>query len=243
MSRVPVFFAGAISGVLLTALILALAIRFLPDLLVVRNQPTPADAIVILGGDSDGSRLRMGLKLHDDQLAPRLLLVAGSSKHWEQVLRKLGPDVTLEGRGAILLDGSLDTRTDAELALQYCRENGLSRILVVTSPYHTRRSQFIFNDIAEEPVTGDSLLVTSTNNPATSDQSRVTSHQSLDFKIIVLSSNDYGNLLPPDAPWWADRKTLETVWLEFGKILYWELTPFMEFQGEGEKLKESDRTR
>jgi len=39
------------------------------------------------------------------------------------------------------------------------------------------------------------------------------------------------------------RRTLETVWLEFGKILYWELTPFMEFQGEGERLKDSEIAR
>ena len=154
-----------------------------------------------------------GFRACPPPLAPHLILVVAKNKDWEAVIKKSCPDCKLEGRGAILLEGSTDTRTDAEISLKYCRANNLSKILVVTSPYHTRRTQFIFNDIAEN------------------------------LNVTVLSSGDYGKLVPPNDRWWTDRRTLETVWLEFGKILYWELTPFMEFQGEGTRLKESEREK
>jgi hypothetical protein len=57
----------------------------------------------------------------------------------------------------------------------------------------------------------------------------------------VISSGDYGKFIPPNDRWWADRRTLETVWIEFGKILYWELTPFMEFQGEKRETRDAKR--
>ncbi len=103
---------------------------------------------------------------------------------------------------AVFLDGSTDTRTDAQLTLAYSLKNNLQTLLVVTSPYHSRRSQFVFNDI----LAGSGITAT------------------------VISSGDYGRLLTPNEDWWRDRETLETVWLEFGKILFWELTPFMEFE-------------
>lgn len=82
-------------------------------------------------------------------------------------------------------------------------QRGVSSLLVVTSPYHSRRAQLVFNDI----LAGSGISAT------------------------VISSGDYGCLFPPDDLWWRDRLTLKTVWLEFGKILYWELTPYLEFQG------------
>ncbi|MBE0576157.1 MAG: YdcF family protein [Desulfuromonadales bacterium] len=193
---------GTVTGLLIAALLVVLAIIYLPHMVTVCHTPSLADAIVILGGDSDSSRLRKGLQLHDENLAPHLILVSGgNSKAWQYIAKKHCPDCNLEGRAAIFLDGSIDTRTDAQLTLAYCRKNNLQTLLVVTSPYHSRRSQFVFNDI----LAGSGITAT------------------------VISSGDYGRLLTPNEDWWRDRVTLETVWLEFGKILFWELTPFMEW--------------
>ena len=203
MIRYRPFILGTLAGLLLATLLIALVVVRLPQLVSVHHDPAAADAIVILGGDSDNSRLRKGLQLHDDQLAPQMILVSGgNSKGWIALAKRHCTDCNLEGRGAIFLDGSIDTRTDAQLTLAYCRENNLQTLLVVTSPYHSRRAQFVFNDI----LSGSGITAT------------------------VISSGDYGRLLTPNEDWWRDRTTLETVWLEFGKILFWELTPFMEFE-------------
>ncbi|MGK2944858.1 MAG: YdcF family protein [Desulfuromonadales bacterium] len=200
------FILGTLAGLLLATLLIALVVVRLPQLVSVHHDSDAADAIVILGGDSDGSRLRKGLQLHDDQLAPQLILVSGgNSKGWLALAKRHCSDCNLKDREAIFLDGSTDTRTDAQLTLAYCRENNLQTLLVVTSPYHTRRAQFVFNDI----LAGSGITTT------------------------VISSGDYGRLLSPAEDWWRDRTTLETVWLEFGKILFWELTPFLEWPEGG----------
>jgi hypothetical protein len=41
----------------------------------------------------------------------------------------------------------------------------------------------------------------------------------------VISSGDFGQRLAPNGHWWKDRLTMETVWLEFGKILYMHILP------------------
>jgi len=204
MRRIYWFLGGVFAGILGAALVAALQLLFLANFLVVDNEPQPSDAIVILGGD--GSRLRPAMHLYDQGLAPRLVLTGFKKANWLRAAQKICPECRLAERPAVFLENSTDTHTDAQLSLQYCRESGLNKILIVTSPYHTRRVQFIFNDVF-----ADSGI-----EPA------------------VISSGDYGKLIPPGDPWWRHRQTLETLWLEFGKILYWELTPFMEFKkGEG----------
>ena len=181
---------------------------FLPRYVVVNYKPVQADAVIVLGGDSDGSRLRRGIELVDKGWAPRLIMVSGSKRDWAGRIEKYLPDIQVEAREPIYLEGSVDTRTDAQLSLAYCRKNNLQKVLIVTSPYHSRRSLFVFNDI----FAGSGI------------------------KTRLLSSGDYGKLVSPDGPWWRHQHTLETVWLEFGKILYWELTPFMEWPKEAVDL-------
>jgi uncharacterized SAM-binding protein YcdF (DUF218 family) len=197
------FWAGTLAGVLVALMACGLVIASLPRLMVVDRTPHPVDAIVVLSGSA--SRLGKGVELYEQQLAPRLILTASKNESWQPAARRLCPDCTLEKWGTIILGGSIDTRTDAQLTLEYCRENNLQTILVVTSPYHSRRSQFVFNDI----FAGSGITAS------------------------VVSTGDYGHLLAPDEAWWRDRTTLETVWLEFGKTLYWELTPFMDFRLKG----------
>jgi len=214
LSHLRPFLFGTLCGLLLFILLGALTVRFVADFLVVDNEPTPADAIVVLGGESNGTRLLKGLQLHDNKIAPRLILVGRNRQSWDAEIRKLPAGQSLEGREVVYLEKSIDTRTDAQLTRDYARAHDLHTLLVVTSPYHTRRAQFVFNDIFE----------------------------GADISGVVLSSGDYGNLVSPSGRWWLDRHTLETVWLEFGKSLYWELTPYMEFQREGGRLHESERT-
>jgi uncharacterized SAM-binding protein YcdF (DUF218 family) len=195
------FLTGLLLGALALAAAITLLLLFLPQFLVVTHEPVKADAVIVLGGDPDGSRLRRGVELVDQGWAPRLILVSGSKKGWLHVERRFCPDCRLEKREVVYLEGSVDTRTDARLSLEHCRKEGLQKVLVVTSPYHSRRSQFVFNDL----------------------------YNGRGVEPAVVNSGGYGRLVPPDGPWWRDRPTLESVWLEFGKILFWELTPFMEW--------------
>lgn len=208
MRRIVPFLSGLlVGGVVLAAAVLML-LFWLPRFLVVANQPVAAAAVIVLGGDSDGSRLRRGVELVDQGWAPRLILTSGKMQGWLHLAQKHCPDCRLPEREVVHLADSVDTRTEAQVSLDYCRRSGLRNVLVVTSPYHSRRTQFVFNDI----------------------------YAGSGIEPVVVTSGSFGRLVPPDGSWWRDRLTMETVWLEFGKVLYWELTPFMEWAGSDEQM-------
>ena len=181
-----------LASLLLLVTVVFLGAKHVAAWTVVTSAPIKADAIVVLGG-GDGSRLRAGLRHYDQGYAPRLVLVDRSKADWLHITRNLCRECDLDGKDVTFLDGSVSTQTDAELTLAHCRRNGLKSVLVVTSPYHTRRAQLVFADI---------------HGPAGVD-------------ATVVSSGDYTKYVPPTEQWWHDQHTLEFVWLEVGKILYW----------------------
>lgn len=192
--RLLSFFAGMLVCLAVLAALAVLGLKALAAWTVVTTTPGKVDAIVVLGGD-DGSRLRKGLQLYDQGLASRMILVDTKKGAWAYVAKKLCPDCDLEGKQITTLVGSVSTQTDAELSLQYCQQNGMQSVLVVTSPYHTRRAQLVFDDI----------------------------YGPIGIRTQVVSTDDFGTLRRPGEKWWHDERTLQTVWVEFGKSLYWEV--------------------
>ena len=188
--------AGVLLGIFLTLATLAGLLYTVPRWLVIKTEPVSSEAAVVLGGNS-GDRLRRAVGLYDADLVPELILVSGSQGDWEQITRYSCPECDLTDRRSTTLVGSKNTFTDAELTLKHCREKGIRSILVVTSPYHSRRAGMTFNKIFR----GSGIHITTVN------------------------SGDFGHLLAPNDHWWKDRQTLETIWWEFGKILYMHIFP------------------
>jgi uncharacterized SAM-binding protein YcdF (DUF218 family) len=118
---------------------------------LVTNDPLQqADAIIVLGG-GNGDRERTGARLYKEGYAP-LVVTTGEplkipsiddtpfAKFSADYLKKLGVPET-----AILqLPQSTSTCDDARLTLASL-PSGIKRIIVVSDPFHTRRSQLIFN--------------------------------------------------------------------------------------------------
>lgn len=159
--------------------------------LVVDNKPVNADMIVVLGGDS-GSRLRKGISLYEQDFAHQLLLVDEKANAWMHITNHLCKDCVLDDKNVVILTGSTSTFTDASIVKAYCLEHGIKSLLVVTTPYHTRRVSLTFSNEFK--------------------QSNVS--------FTVISSGDYNFLLSPGNHWWSDQATLETVWLEMIKCVY-----------------------
>lgn len=198
MSRPRAFLLGILCGLLAGLLVLVLTAwlgaRHLAAWLVVTANPVKADAIIVLGG-GDVSRLRKGARLYDQGVASRLVLVDTSQKDWTHMMRKQCDDCALEEKQITIIEGSTSTQTDAELTLVHCQQNSLKSVLVVTSPYHTRRAKLFFDAI----------------------------YGPIGIRTQIVSTDDYGKLKRPDDEWWRDERTMQTVWVEFGKMLYWEL--------------------
>ena len=188
--------AGVLLGIFFTLAILAGLLYTVPRWLVVKAGPVSSEAAVV-GGGGDGERLRRVVAFYDEHLVAELILIGEHRGEWEHIIRRFCPECDLTDRRATILVGSTNAFTDAELTLKHCREKGIRSVLVVTDPYHTRRTEMTFNKI----------------------------FRGSGIRMAVVSSGDFGQLLAPNDHWWKDRRSLETIWLEFGKILYMHILP------------------
>jgi uncharacterized SAM-binding protein YcdF (DUF218 family) len=122
-------------------------------LLIAEAEPFQADAIVILGGGGP-ERSREAADLYGGDLAPRIVLTTPEPPDNYRDLERLGIDLflpyendlrVLAGFGvpdeAIVRIEAIATETMDELTLvrDFAREQGWSRLIIVTSNYHTRR--------------------------------------------------------------------------------------------------------
>lgn len=182
---------GFCVGLLSGILLLAAGLFSLGAYLVVNNDPVKSDAIVVLGGGTK-SRLNMAVSMYDKTDQRPIILVDRTRSDWNHISKDLCNKGTYDGRPVTCLEGSTSTATDAALTLTYCQKHQLKKVLVVTDPYHSRRAQIIFNRVFKNS----------------------------GIAPIVVHSGYYGTKLPPEQGWWKDPETLQTVWAEFGKILY-----------------------
>ena len=197
-SRRPGFWLA--SRVLLSIFLIATLVGLLftvPQWLVIKAEPVSSEAAVVLGGGGDGERLRRAIGLYDENLVAELILVGQHRGEWEHIIRRYCPECDLTNRRFTILVGSKNTFTDADLTLEHCRKKGIRSVLVVTDPYHTRRAGMTFNKI----------------------------FRGSGISVAVVSSGDFGQRLAPNEHWWKDRRTLKTIWTEFGKILYMHILP------------------
>lgn len=127
--------------------------RLLVDDLVRRDPPARADAVFVLASDvqPDGdlgsvaiARLQQGFALLHAGHAPRLVVgnIAGSPAHGEAV-RRMASDLGVDGE--LLTVGPVNSTYDEAVALAALfRERGWRRVLLVTSPLHSRRAAATF---------------------------------------------------------------------------------------------------
>ena len=161
-----------------------------PSWLIVEDKAQKAEIAVVLGGGG-GSRLRKGISLYDAGVVKQLLLVDRKKSDWMHIVDHLCPECKIERKDVVILEGSVNTLSDATLVAKYCSEQGAESILVVTDPYHSRRALLIFE--AEFKGTG--------------------------VEVSVVNSGDYVGKLSPYEKWWQDNRTARVIWDEIGKIL------------------------
>jgi uncharacterized SAM-binding protein YcdF (DUF218 family) len=117
--------------------------------LIRRDAVAPADAVVVLASDVQGngeltpsatSRLLHGMELLHEGLAPRLVLseIAGRPSHAAAARPRLA---ALGVAPELIVVGPVrNTHDEAVAFARALRERGLRRVLMVTSPLHTRRA-------------------------------------------------------------------------------------------------------
>ncbi len=122
----------------------------LASFLVVRDPLAPADAIIVLSGDTNGERVAEGVKLYKEGYARRLLMSGGTlawNLSYAEWMKKQALAAGVPASAILLQDRSKSTIDDAKFSLPIVESNHFRTVIVVTSPYHTRRAAAVFKKL------------------------------------------------------------------------------------------------
>ncbi len=157
------------------------------------QEPQKADLIVVLGGDTSGSRAMKGCELLKNGLADRLWL-SGSMEVFGKTESTLAAEfLTSQGCTAdkvTPLKNRVDSTRDEAIAIgKMMREQGIRKYLLVTSNFHTRRSGKVFREMSPE----------------------------IEAMVVSANNSDF-----PVDQWWKFRHSRRTAFYEWLKtISYW----------------------
>jgi len=124
-------------------------LRFAGDFWVVDETPQVSDVIVILSDDNyEAARATRAAQLFKSGMAPRILASGRLLRPYAGIAELMEHDLKAQGVPASaivpLAHRATDTREEAVADAQEIALHGWKRVLLVTSNYHTRRSDYIF---------------------------------------------------------------------------------------------------
>jgi uncharacterized SAM-binding protein YcdF (DUF218 family) len=136
---------------LCTALYLARVplLRLAGEFWVVDEPPETTDLIVVLSGDNyDAERATRAASLFKSGMAPRVMATGRALRSYATTTDLMKRDLAEHGvpENAIVpfTHKADDTRDEAAAVSEFVASHGWKKILLVTSNYHTRRSQYIY---------------------------------------------------------------------------------------------------
>ncbi|MBE3573591.1 MAG: YdcF family protein [Moorella humiferrea] len=108
----------------------------------------PADVIIVLSGEQ-GERVATGVKLYQEGLAPRLLMTGGPVE-WNvaaaDIMAEQAKFLGVPEKDIVLEKRATSTYENALYSLGILKKNCWHSAIVVTSPYHLRRTRLAFNN-------------------------------------------------------------------------------------------------
>jgi uncharacterized SAM-binding protein YcdF (DUF218 family) len=144
---------GCITAILFLIIFGYLVLRGAGAFLIIANDLKPVDAIVILGGGDEG-RMDEALKLYREKYARLIILTETGNRIDEfNYLQSFDLQIQLMSNGVpsgnILITDSQVTSTleEAEAVKQLMNRRQIASAIIITDPYHTKRTSIIFNDV------------------------------------------------------------------------------------------------
>ena len=121
------------------------------EMIVKKDEMKPADAIVILAGE-ETERVEYGVKLFKDGWARKdVIVMAGGPLVWKYTWAGLMKDhaesLGVPARKILVEDKSRTTEEDAYYTKEILKNNRIASVILVTSPYHSRRASIIFEKV------------------------------------------------------------------------------------------------
>ena len=115
--------------------------------LVVSDRLDKADVILVLSGDTNGERVAQGVELYKKGYA-KYLLMSGGQLAWQLTyadwMKKQAVAAGVPGSAVLVQGRSKSTLDDAKFSLPVVEARNFKSVILVTSPYHTRRAAAVF---------------------------------------------------------------------------------------------------
>ena len=191
------------------ACVLALAVLASPiaRFLIVQAEPSHADVVVVLSGSSVyDERIRHGIGVLREGRALSIVLTNdGLRGRWSrrrqanltstERAKDAVRDAGIPEQRLIILPQRVTSTYDEAVAIRgFAEKAGIRRILVVTSPYHSRRALWVFRRVLE---------------PAGVE--------------VGIDSPPPGEQSPSPGTWWLSRTGWRSVALEYVKLVYYRI--------------------
>jgi uncharacterized SAM-binding protein YcdF (DUF218 family) len=151
------------------------------------------DLIIVLSGDSDGSRTQHAVDIFNKTPTVYLLLTGGMYYDLSvpKLMKKRAVSLGIPEHKILLEEKSTSTYENALFAKQLIVENKFKSVLVVTSRFHTKRSFCVFSNVLEE----------------------------LPIKLGISGAYDGIDY----SSWWTNNRSSEIVLMELAKVLWYKL--------------------
>jgi uncharacterized SAM-binding protein YcdF (DUF218 family) len=124
-------------------------LRFAGEFWIVDDAPESSDVIIVLSGDNyDAVRAARAAALFTAGMAPHVVATGRSLRSYATTTDLMKRDLVDHGVPAAaiipLTHRADDTREEAVAVSEFVHSRGWKKILLVTSNYHTRRSEYIY---------------------------------------------------------------------------------------------------
>lgn len=148
--------AGVVIVLLLASFVGYLFLRAAGAYLIIADDLIPVDAIIIMGGGNEG-RMDEALELYREKYA-RIVILTETGERIEEFdyLQSFDLRIQLLNNGVpsgnILITDTEVTSTleEAQAVKQLLERRQFSSAIIVTDPYHTKRTSIIFKDVFSE---------------------------------------------------------------------------------------------
>ncbi len=169
-------------------------LRFSGEFLLKSVPISNPDLILVLSGDSDGSRTQLASTVYKNNLNCKILFTGGHYYGFSipQLMKKNAISLGVLSADIILEENSTSSYENALYTKSIISEMDLNSVLIVTSKYHTKRAYLTFTHVFEQ--------------------------SSIKFGISGAEDGvNYSN-------WWIHNKNSEIVLTELAKLIWYKLT-------------------
>jgi uncharacterized SAM-binding protein YcdF (DUF218 family) len=120
------------------------------NILVINDTPIKADTIIVLAGDHKGDRTNFGVSLFKEGYSKNLVLTGGILYYKytiAELMKRQALELGVPDKNIIVEAEAKNTWGNAIYSKKIMEREKFKSAIVVSSPYHMRRSKMLFNKV------------------------------------------------------------------------------------------------